>query len=186
MTNMGWHILNVTPGYEQKIKNTLELQADSIAVKIIIPTKKKKGFYKSKMYYHLEKIFPGYIFLECREEDEFEIFSLAAEISGILNMHGIVGKYRIHQSIEDDEMVNVLELMDENKDNIKVNTGISYLENQKIKIIDGPFSNFVAIVEGVVTSQSGEKKLKVRTNLFNNDLISLVLSEFQVEKVEEA
>lgn len=183
---MGWHIINVTPGYEQKIKNTIELMSDETYVKIIIPTKKKKGFHKSKMYYHLEKIFPGYIFLECSQEDEFSIFSIAADVKGILNMHGMVNGYRIHSPVAESEMVHVLEMMDENKDNIKVNTGVDFVENQKIKIIDGPFSNFTAIVEGVIISNSGEKKLKVKTHLFNNDLISLVLSEFQVEKVEQA
>jgi len=181
---MGWHVINVTPGFEQKIKNTIELQANPIYVKIIIPTKKRKGFYKSKMYYYLEKMFPGYLFIECTDADEFQIFSIASGISGILNMHGIIGKHRIQYPIEEEEMLHVLNLMDENRDNIKVNTGTTFDQHQKIKIVDGPFSNFTAIVESVFTSGSGEKKLKVRTNLFHNDLISLVLSEFQVEKIE--
>jgi transcriptional antiterminator NusG len=183
---MGWHIVNVTPGFEQKIKNTLELQTNHLNIKVLIPAIKKKGFFKSRMYYYLEKVYPGYVFIDCIKEDQDAVLSLAAKIGGILNMHGMPNGYRISGTIEDEEMLQVFKLIDQNKDNVKVNSGISFEVNEKIKIVDGPFSNFTAIVEEVSSSANGEKKLKVKTHVFQNDLVSLILSEFQVEKVQEA
>ena len=75
--------------------------------------------------------------------------------------------------------------MDENRDNSKISTGVDFAENEKIKIIDGPFSNFIGIVSEVHKSTSGETRLKVFTKLFSNST-SVIVSEFQVEKIDQA
>ncbi len=181
---MSWNVINVTPGYEQKIKNYIETSNDikNINKKIFIPTIIQKEFINGKLHFGSEKLFPGYIFIECLDAEYDSLFSYLAGIVGILNMSSIKNVFRVSYKIEDEEMEKILDVIYGNKNNV-VKTGRAFALNEKVKITSGPFSNFEGIVTEVSNPSEKETKVKVCTHLFNNELTYIIVSEFQLEHI---
>lgn len=182
---MPWNIINVTPGFEQKIKNTIETSPALRAInkRVIVPSIQRKGFLSGKLHFYLEKLYPGYVFIECEKNDYDELFSYIANISYIMNMSSIKNVYRISSPIDDVEMVEVMRQMGGEAQQ-KINDDSKLLNvNDKVKITSGPFSNFEGIIKEINRASVGETKIKVATRLFNNDLTFIIVSEYQLEHI---
>jgi len=181
---MPWNIISVTPGFEQKIKNSLETSTmlKEIEKKVLVPAIQRKGHINGKIHFYLEKLFPGYVFIECHQRDYDELFSYLGNLSYVLNMSSIKNNYRLSYPIDEKEILDVIKMMGglteqrvrEMEKNLKI--------NDRIKITSGPFSNFEGIIKEINNgSGSGETKIKVTTRLFNNDLTFIIVSEWQLE-----
>jgi len=151
--------------------------------KVMVPAIQRKGYINGKIHFYLEKLFPGYVFIECAMQDYDELFSYLGNLSYVLNMSSIKNSYRLAYQIDEKEILEVIKMMGglveqrarEMEKNLKV--------NDKIKIISGPFSNFEGIIKEINNIGTGESKIKVATRLFNNELTFIIVSEFQVEHV---
>jgi len=182
---MPWNVISVTPGFEQKIKNSLETSSmlRSIEKKVLVPAIQRKGYINGKIHFYLEKLFPGYVFIECKTNDYDELFSYLGNLSYVLNMCSIKNQYRLAYQIEEKEILEVVKMMGglteqrarEEEKNLKI--------NDKIKITSGPFSNFEGVIKEINKANIGDTKIKVATRLFNNDLTFIIVSEFQVEQI---
>lgn len=182
---MPWNVINVTPGFEQKIKNTIESSPSirNINKKVLVPAIQRKGFISGKMHFYLEKLYPGYVFIECEHRDYDELFSYIANISYIMNMSSIKNIHKLSLPIDDVEMVEVLRQMGGEAQNKDSETIKNLKINDKVKITSGPFSNFEGIIKEVHAEKVGETKIKVATRLFNNDLTFIIVSEYQLESL---
>jgi transcription termination/antitermination protein NusG len=181
---MSWYVINVTPGFEQKIKNTIETSHSfkKIKKRILVPVIQKKGFVNGKIHFYLEKLYPGYVFVECEKEDYHELFSYLSNLAGILNMSSLKSVHRISHPIEEFEMLQILKLMNGNLGVPQSDkSGKTFTVNDRVKITSGPFSNFEGVIKEVSNSTIGETKIKVCTRLFNNDLTFIIVSEFQID-----
>lgn len=180
-----WQIISVTPGFEQKIKNSLETSSmlKKIDKKVLVPAIQRKGYVNGKIHFYLEKLFPGYVFIECNRKDYDELFSYLGNLSYVLNMSSIKNQYRLSYEIEESEILEVVKMMGglaeqrirEQEKNLQI--------NDKIKITSGPFSNFEGVIKEINKVTVGETKIKVATRLFNNDLTFIIVSEWQVENL---
>lgn len=181
---MNWYTVNITTGYEQKIKNTIETQEELRAIpkKVIVPVIKRKRYLRDKLYFFSEKIFPGYAFIGCREEDVDRIFSVVADIPGIINMTCIKGIRRFYDFITEEEMYHVLELMSDHKERIEeINSLINV--NTKVRVVDGPFASFQGVVTDINRASSKEAKVKVSTSFFDNGISTIVIPISFVEPI---
>ena len=163
---MQWFVVNITSGFEQKIKNTIENQDSlrNIPKKIIVPTVKRKKHIRDKMFSYSEKVFPGYVFIACEANHVDDIFSAVVSIPGILNMSCIKGMRRYFDAVEDEEMFNVFELIAESKDNAKEKErdgDPSIKTDSRVRVVEGPFSSFQGIVLDVNRPTNKEAKSEV-------------------------
>jgi transcriptional antiterminator NusG len=181
---MNWYVINITSGYEQKIKNTIESQAEirELAKKIVVPVIKRKRYLRDKLYFFSEKLFPGYVFVSCNDKDTDVIFSTIANIPGIINMSCIRGARRFYDAVTDEEMYHVLELLTDNKEKIEENNELIKV-NMKVKVVDGPFASFQGIVTDINKSHSKETKVKVTTSIFDNGVSTIVIPISFVEPI---
>jgi transcription antitermination factor NusG len=181
---MNWYVCNITSGYEQKIKNTIEM-ADSlrkIQKKALVPTVKRKRFIRDRMFMYSEKIFPGYVFIMCNDESFNEVANVISLIPGVLNMSGIKGTRRLVSQIDEVEMGHVLNLMDDfSEKNEEVELAVKV--NMKVRINSGPFATFQGIISDINKSTNKETKVKVNTLLFNNEVSTIVVPISCVEPV---
>ena len=180
---MPWNIINVTPGFEQKIKNTIETSPviRRINKRVLVPAVQRKGFLSGKLHFYLEKLYPGYVFIECDPKDYDDLFSYIANISYITNMSSIKNVHRISSQIDDIEMIEVIKQMGGEAQQKEREQSKNLQVNDKVKITSGPFSNFEGIIKEVHQASVGETKIKVATRLFNNDLTFIIVSEHQIE-----
>jgi len=184
--NKSWRIISVTSGFEQSIKSAIEsaYEIRKLYKKVFVPTLQSKRFYKNKYYYYNEKLFPGYLFVECFDDDYDDLFSRIAVIPGILNLSHFKEIRRTDFIIPEDEMKNVFNVTFDKLDKY-VNDEFKDLKvNQKIKIIEGPFANFEGIVTEINHSKTKETRLKVcSTFLTGGDITSIVVNASQVELI---
>jgi len=178
-----WHIVSITSGFEQSIKNSIESAQEirGIYKKVFIPVLQAKRFYKNKYYHYNDKIYPGYVFIECYDDDYPALFSHVAIIPGILNMSHFKEIRRVEYPISQQEMSSVFDMVLDKADKYISNEFAHIQPNQRIKIVDGPFSNFEGIVTEVNHSKSKETRLKVcSTFLAGGDITSIVVNASQV------
>jgi transcription antitermination factor NusG len=185
VTKLAWWIVNITSGYEQKVKNTLDTTQDlkKIDKTVLVPVLKKKKFHRDKLYFYTEKLFPGYVFFQCADSDLEAIVTTVVNIPGILNMSSIKGIRHVVLPIQDREMDYVFRYICDSKD--RTNNALDGLNiiRKKVKIVEGPFCNFEGIVLEAHKAANKETKLKICTNMFNNELSTVVVPISQVELI---
>lgn len=183
---MTWNVINVTPGFEQRIKNSIETAQElrSVNKRIFIPTVQKKGFVNGKVHYYLEKLFPGYVLVECEKENHDHVFSYLSGLAYVLNMSSMKNVNRVSYHIDDKEILDIVIKMGGTSAQPPRESEHDFSINDRVKIKSGPFSNFECVIKEINSNKSTETKIKVATRLFNSDLTFLIVSELQIEPIQ--
>jgi transcriptional antiterminator NusG len=160
-----WYVVNTYSGHENKVKEKLEMRAESMGMqdyifRVVIPEEKiidvKDGVTKEKT----KKMFPGYILVEMVMTDE--AWYVVRNTPGVTGFIGSSGKGAKPTPLPPAEIDKVLSSM-----------GISRVENTneietgtKVKITDGPFSGMEGKVD---TIDKDNNRLNVLIDLFGQE-----------------
>ena len=148
MEEKKWYVVNTYSGHENKVKEKLEMRANSMDLKdyifrVIVPEQKiveeKDGVKKEKV----KKLFPGYILVEMVMTDE--AWFIVRNTPGVTGFIGSSGKGAKPTPLQPFEVENIL-------GNIGVSKVDVYSELQvgdAIKIIDGPFIGMTGKIESI-------------------------------------
>ncbi len=143
-----WYVVNTYSGHENKVKEKLEMRAESMGLqdyifRIIVPEQtvieEKDGVTKEKV----KKMFPGYVLVEMVMSDE--AWFVVRNTPGVTGFIGSSGKGAKPTPLQPYEVETILN-----------NMGISRIdapnelkEGDKIKIIDGPFVGMTGTIESI-------------------------------------
>ena len=143
-----WYVVNTYSGHENKVKEKLEMRAESMGLqdyifRVIVPeqtvVEEKDGVTKEKV----KKMFPGYILVEMVMTDE--AWYVVRNTPGVTGFIGSSGKGAKPTPLQPYEVETILN-----------NMGISRIdapnelkEGDKIKIIDGPFVGMQGTIESI-------------------------------------
>ncbi len=172
-----WYVVNTYSGHENKVKEKLEMRAQSMDMKdyifrVVIPEQKeveiKDGVTKEKV----KKMFPGYVLVEMVMSDE--AWFVVRNTPGVTGFIGSSGKGAKPTPLQPYEVDNILR-----------NMGISRLDvdkeleiGAKVKIIAGAFAGMF----GEVTSiDLPNQKLELSVDLFGQETaVEVELSQVEV------
>ncbi|MCO5247598.1 MAG: transcription termination/antitermination protein NusG [Chitinophagales bacterium] len=174
-----WYVLRVISGKEKKLKDLLELEVSrsntpDAVVQFLIPTEKVYKLKNGKKVISERNLFPGYMLVEANPNKlNGDIISLIQTTNGVIHFLGkenpdplsISEVNRILGKV--DEMSEVGDTMSE-----------PFLVGEDVKIIDGPFNDFLGKVEEVFEDK---KKLRVTVKIFGRKT-PVELNFIQVEK----
>jgi len=174
-----WYSLRVISGKERKIKERIELEIQregwsEFITQVIVPTEKVYKIRNGKKVISERNILPGYLLLEA-DPIRFtpEIVQTIANVPNVIHFLGKNTPIPMRES----EANRMLGKVDESQ-----NAGESLIEpfivGETIKIIDGPFSEFVGDIQEV---NEEKKKLKVIVKIFGRGT-EVELNFMQVEK----
>ncbi|MFZ2899734.1 MAG: transcription termination/antitermination protein NusG [Saprospiraceae bacterium] len=174
-----WYSLRVISGKERKIKERIDFEIDrsgwkDIVTQVLVPTEKVYKIRGGKKVISERNILPGYILIEA-EAAKFtaEMVQAIANIPNVIHFLGKNNPIPMMQS----EANRLLGKVDESQDQ-----GETMLEpfivGETVKIIDGPFSEFVGDIQEV---NEEKKKLKVIVKIFGRGT-EVELNFMQVEK----
>ena len=177
--NKKWYSLRVISGKEKAIKERIELEIkrsgwEDVVTQILVPTEKVYKIRNGKKVILERNILPGYLLVEA-DQSKFSGEIIQA-ISGIPNVIYFLGRSNPipMQPSEANRMLGkVDESMDEEEALIE-----PFLVGETIKIIDGPFNEFVGDIKEV---NEEKKKLKVIVKIFGRGT-EVELNFMQVEK----
>jgi len=172
-----WYALHTFSGYENRVKTMIEhrVQLEGMREKVaqvMIPLKKTIEIKNGKKREVMVNNMPGYVFI-MMEPDE-EIFALVQKIPGV---SAFLGDGAVPTPLPAEEVSNLMDSIEEKSD--KPKAIITYKANDQVKVIEGPFANFIGLVEQVDQEKS---KLKVMVSIFGRPT-SVELDVLQVESV---
>jgi len=172
-----WYVLHALSGQEQKVKDVLEerVRLNEMGDKvrqILIPTQTVQDIRGGKKKVTTRKFFPGYVLVEMQLNED--TWQLIKRTQGVIGFLGGEHPAALTES-EVAEMFNQIEL---SKD--KVAPRVSFIKGDHVKINDGPFINFIGVVD---EADEERGKLGVSVSVFGRTT-PVELEYWQVEKEE--
>lgn len=174
-----WYSLRVISGKEKKIKEKIDLEIDrngwkEIILQVIVPIEKVFKMQNGKKRTIDRNILPGYILVEA-EPDKFS-GEMVQHVSSLTNVMHFLGR-NTPIPMTQVEANRMLGKVDESNDS-RESMLDPFLVSETVKIIDGPFKDFVGDVKEV---NEEKKKLKVIVKIFGRGT-EVELNFAQVEK----
>ena len=172
-----WYVVNTYSGHENKVKEKLEMRAQSMDMKdyifrVIVPEQRevevKDGVTKEKV----KKMFPGYILVEMVMSDEaWYVVRNTPGVTGFIGSSGKGAKPTPLQPYEVDTILHNMGIsrLDVNKE-LEVGT--------KVKIIAGAFTGMYGTVEVI---DLDNQKLELNVDLFGQETsVEVELSQIEM------
>jgi transcriptional antiterminator NusG len=146
-----WYVLRVQSGRENKVRDNLDRRVkaaglDEAVNQILVPTETVTEVKGGKKRVSKKKIFPGYVMVEMQLNDD--LWFLIRETSGIGDFVGTHGK---PVPMEEHEVARILGDMERQEE--KPTLKIDFSPGDTVKIKEGPFENFDAVVEEVIEAK---------------------------------
>lgn len=175
MSSKNWYVIHTYSGYENKVKTNLEKRVESMGMqdkifRVLVPMEEQIEVKNGKPKKTMKKIFPGYVLVEMIVDDDS--WYVVRNTPGVT---GFVGSGTKPTPLEEKEIKAILKQMgmEEAKPKIDVETG------QNVKIISGPFENFVG---KVVAVDHDKGKVKLLVSMFGRETpVELEFSQIEKE-----
>ncbi len=170
-----WFAIHTYSGYEERVKKNLEqrlksLDMESEIAEVVIPTEEEIEVKNGQRRTVNKKIMPGYVLVNMTMTDNS--WSMVRNTPGVT---GFVGSGNKPVPLKDEEVGQILKQMEEEAPRVKV----GFRKGQSIRVTDGPFIDFVGIVDEISTEKG---KVKVLLTLFGRET-PVELDFLQVEKL---
>lgn len=170
-----WYVIHTYSGYEDNVAGNLQHRVETMSMQdkifnVLVPTEKKIKIKNGKRHTVIEKIFPGYVFVEMEVTDDSWYV-----VRNTPNVTGFVGSGTSPTPISEEEMKSLQKRMgiEEPKYQVDVMVG------QAVRITDGPFKS----LEGKVNEIDEQRgKIKVLVSMFGRET-PVELDFLQIKKV---
>jgi transcriptional antiterminator NusG len=182
---MSWCVLRVASNKETSVRDTLlrKVQIEKmehLVSRILVPTEKTKTIKGGKQKVTETKLYPGYVFVEMKLEDDKripqDVFFLIKETTGVGDFVGTKGFPTPMKPVEIEKMLAASLRVDE-QPQIK----LVFEKGEAVTIKEGPFQGY----EGTVDELIPEKGLvRVLVTIFGRQA-PVELEEWQIGKTDE-
>jgi transcription termination/antitermination protein NusG len=170
-----WYVVHTYAGYENKVKTNLEKRVESMEMqdkifRVLVPMEKELEIKNGKKKATLKKVFPGYVLVEMIITDDS--WYVVRNTPGVT---GFVGPGSKPIPLSATEIAHILKQMGMDEPKPK----IDFAAGESVRVIDGPFANFVGAIEEVLPDR---RKIKVLVSMFGRET-PVELEFYQVEKL---
>lgn len=178
--SLRWYVVQTTSQFENKVKETLLDRIKTAGLEacfgdILIPTEEVVEMKSGQKRKSERKFFPGYILVKMEMNDE--TWHLVRHVPRVLGFIG--GRADKPSPISDKEVDNILSRVQDTHDKPKPKT--LFEVGEVIRISDGPFTDFVGVIEEVNYEKT---KVKVSVMIFGRSTpIELNFDQIRKEKV---
>lgn len=170
-----WFVIHTYSGYENKVRANLEKRVASMNMqdkifRVLVPMEDEIEVKDGKRRAFKRKIFPGYVLVEMILTDDS--WYVVRNTPGVT---GFVGSGNKPIYLQPNEVQAIMRQMglDETRTKIDLDLG------ESVRVITGPFENFIGTVEEIYPEKS---KLKVLVSMFGRET-PVELDFTQVEKL---
>jgi transcriptional antiterminator NusG len=177
-----WYVIHTYSGYENKVKTNLEHRIDSmdaqdLVFQVVIPTEDEIEIRDGQRRTVARKIFPGYVLVQMMElkEDDPDSSRAWFVVRNTPGVTGFVGSGNRPVALEEPEVRRIIRQMRSVEPRVKV----GFTTGQAVRIIDGPFIDFVGQVDEINVEKG---KVKVLVSFFGRET-PVELDFLQVEKL---
>jgi len=170
-----WYVIHCYSGYEHKVKHNLEQRIETMQMQekifqVVIPTEEEIEVRDGKRRTIERRVFPGYILVQMIMDDES--WYVVRNTPGVT---GFVGMGNRPTPLRPEEVQAIMKRMEAEAPRIRV----TFKPGQKVRIIDGPFNEFIGVVDEIDMERA---KVRVLVSFFGRDT-PVELDFLQVEKI---
>jgi transcriptional antiterminator NusG len=171
---MDWFVLRVASNKEDSVRRTLlrkikiegfdgeDPEKPMLVNRILVPTEKEKVIKAGKQKIVETKLYPGYVFVEMRLEDDGripqDIFFLIKETTGVGDFIGTAGRPSPMTLPEVEKMINAAKPPEEQPE-----VKMEFQKGDHVRITDGAFENMEGTVDATLPDQG---KVRVIVMIF--------------------
>jgi transcriptional antiterminator NusG len=170
-----WFVIHSYSGYENKVQKNLLHRIESMEMQdkifqIVVPTEEEVELRDGHRRTIERRVFPGYILVEMiMDEDSWYV------VRNTPGVTGFVGFGNKPTALRPDEVDKILKRMDAEAPKIKV----SFKVGQKVRIVEGPFEDFMGTVDEIDLDRA---RVRVLVSFFGRET-PIELDFLQVERV---
>ncbi len=176
-----WYALHAYSGQEGSVKKNLLANAEQaglthLVTDVFVPMEEVAEIKSGEKKVSKRKFFPGYVLVRLPEHPEQnpDLWHLVKNTSGV---SGFIGARTAPVPLEDSEVEAIVEEIRGERE--RPRPKVAFEQGERVKIIDGPFANFMGNID-TVNEERG--KLKVMVEIFER-LTSVEVEFWQVEKM---
>ncbi len=169
-----WYVVHCYSGYENKVRHNLEQRIETMEMKnkiydVVVPTEEEIEIKNGRRRTVERRVFPGYILVQMiMDEDSWYV------VRNTPGVTGFVGMGNEPTPLRPEEVAQIAKRMEAEAPRIK----IAYKTGQKVRIIDGPFNDFIGTVSDINMERA---KVRVMVSFFGRET-PVELDFLQVEK----
>lgn len=160
--NARWYVVHTYSGHEQRVAATLKQRVETMSaadriLEILIPTQDTIQIRSGKKQAIVEKIFPGYMMVRMILDER--TWLIVRTTQGVT---GFVGAGNKPTPISDSEVATIEKFMSLEAPKFRVKFSVG----EAVKIIDGPFAEFLGSVE-YIDEEKG--RMRVLVSIFGRE-----------------
>jgi transcriptional antiterminator NusG len=169
-----WYVIHCYSGYEAKVRHNLEQRIETMQMQdqifqVVVPTEDEIEVRDGKRRVVERRVFPGYILVQMLLNDDS--WYVVRNTPGVT---GFVGMGNEPTPLRPEEVQGIMKRMEAEAPKIKV----TFRAGQKVRIIDGPFNEFIGVVDEIDMERA---KVRVLVSFFGRET-PVELDFLQVEK----
>ncbi|MBI4303529.1 MAG: transcription termination/antitermination protein NusG [Chloroflexi bacterium] len=170
-----WYVVHTYSGHEERVKKNLEqriklMDSEEEIAQIVVPTEDEVEVRSGQRKTITKKILPGYVLVQMKMSDKS--WNVVRNTPGVT---GFVGSGAKPVPLREEEVSQILKQMTAETPKVKV----GFKQGQSVRVTDGPFTDFVGVVDEINTQKG---KVKVLLSLFGRET-PVELDFLQVEKL---
>ena len=170
-----WYVIHTYSGYEDRVEKNLKqrikfMDSEDEISEVIIPTEDEIEVRNGQRRNVTKKILPGYVLIQMRMTDHS--WNIVRNTPGVT---GFVSSGNKPVPLRADEVSQILKQMTAEAPKVKV----GFRQGQSVRVTDGPFIDFVGVVDEISTEKG---KVKVLLSLFGRET-QVELDFLKVEKL---
>ncbi|MBI4770084.1 MAG: transcription termination/antitermination protein NusG [Chloroflexi bacterium] len=170
-----WYVIHCYSGYENKVRHAIEQRIETMGMRdqifdVVVPTEEEIEVKEGKRRTVESRVFPGYILVQMALSEES--WYVVRNTPGVT---GFVGMGNTPTPLRSEEVSQIIKRMEADAPKVKV----SYKPGQKVRIVDGPFNDFIGTVDEIDIDRA---KVRVMVSFFGRET-PVELDLLQVEKI---
>jgi transcriptional antiterminator NusG len=162
-----WFVVHTQSGYEKKVKQNLEARISSMNMEerifeVVVPMEDVIEFKNGKKIVVQKKMFPGYLLVRCRLDDES--WYVIRNTPGVT---GFVGQGNKPSPLPRRDVDMFLQVKPEGEETPKrQKPRLEYEVGETVRVREGPFADFSG---EIIEINEDQLKLKVLVNIFGRE-----------------
>lgn len=174
-----WYVIHTNSGSEYKVKQNLENRVELMGKKnsifqVLVPEESAERVQDGERVTKTRKIYPGYVLVQMDLDDD--TWTVVKNTPGVTGFVGLGSK---PTPLQDKEVQTVLRAAGLGPQRSAAMTPIGFTEGQSVKIVDGPFTDFIGCIKEI---NQEKRKAKVIIFIFGRDTVV----EVDLIQLEEA
>jgi transcriptional antiterminator NusG len=170
-----WYVIHTYSGHEERVRKNLEqrikfMDTGTDIAQVVIPTEEEIEVKGGRRRTVTKKILPGYVLVQMKMDEN--TWSVVRNTPGVT---GFVGSGNTPTPLQEKEVGEILKQMTAEAPKVKV----GFRKGQSIRVTDGPFIDFVGVVDEINTEKG---KVKVLLSLFGQET-PVELDFLQIDKL---